>query len=194
VPTQDLVLPPADGGGEATEFDDVGGAAVRVEALKTTACPAIRRGGVHLALQLLGEVDGADLTGVIARRQPCLDAGPAPVGQPLVSHEQLAADSRERLALAAPVAVGVLLDSAADLVQGAVANRTAWDDSGGTPGTYGSPAGVGGPGRGGLASVEEDGGRLDGPLGSAGSVSETQAALAHSCGQGGGTGPGPDPL
>ena len=116
VPAEDLVLPAADGGGEATEFDDVGCAAVRVEAFETTACPAFRRRGVHLAQQLLfGEVGGADLTGGIARRQPCLDAGPAPVGQPLVSDEQLAADPIERLALAAPVAQGFLLYPTADL-------------------------------------------------------------------------------
>jgi hypothetical protein len=59
VPAEDLVFSPADRGGEAAELDDVGGAAVRVEALKTTAGPAIRRRGVHLAQQLLGEVGGA---------------------------------------------------------------------------------------------------------------------------------------
>jgi hypothetical protein len=114
------VFPAADGRGEATEVDDVGCAAVRVEAPETTAGPAFRRRGLHPAEQLLGQVGDADLTGGIARRQPCLDAGPARVGQPLVSQEELTADPMERVALAAPVAQGLLLDSAADLVQGAV--------------------------------------------------------------------------
>src|SRR5947199_1085009 len=52
-------------------------------------------------------------------------------------------------------------------------------------------AGMGGPHRGGLASVEEDGGGLDGPPRPAGSVPETQAAVVDPPGQGRRADPGP---
>ena len=53
------------------------------------------------------------------------------------------------------------------------------------------PAHLGGPHRGGLAGVEEHGGRVDGPPGSCGPVPETQAAFSDPSRQGRGADPGP---
>jgi hypothetical protein len=121
VPAEDLVLPPPDGGGEAAELGDVGTPAVDVEALEPPSSLALRAGGVYLPQQLLGEVGGADLAGGVAGVEPGLNASPPSLGQPFVSDEQLAADPVQRLTLASPVAEGVLLHPAADLVQGGVA-------------------------------------------------------------------------
>ena len=57
--------------------------------------------------------------------------------------------------------------------------KASFEDSGGTPGTYGSPRVCEDLRRGRLAGVEEDGGGVDGPPGSAGPLPETQAPLAR---------------
>jgi putative transposase len=63
--------------------------------------------------------------------------------------------------------------------------KASFDDSGGTPGTYGSPRVWEDLVAAGWKGVEEHGGRLDGTPGPEGPVSEAQAALADPPGQGG---------
>jgi hypothetical protein len=66
-----------------------------------------------------------------------------------VSQEELTADPMERVAHAAPVAQGLLLDSAADLVQGAVGQPDGVeviDDNSGVRQSFGQPTGVAGVG------------------------------------------------
>ncbi len=69
--------------------------------------------------------------------------------------------------------------------------KASFDDSGGTPGTYGSPRVFEDLDRGRLEGVGQHGGRLDGPPGPPGPLPETQAPLADPPGQGSRTDSGP---
>jgi hypothetical protein len=66
------------------------------------------------------DLDVADVGG-----ECCLEAGPLPVGDVFLTRAQDVADPVERVGLAAAVAVDVLLDPAADLVDG---RRAEFDD------------------------------------------------------------------
>jgi len=68
--------------------------------------------------QLLGALPGdLDLDVALVGGERCFQAGPLPVGEVLDAGAQDVADPVERVGLAAAVAVDVLLDPAADLVE-----------------------------------------------------------------------------
>jgi hypothetical protein len=120
VPAEDLVFPAAHGGGEPAEFDDVGLGAVGVEPLEPSTRSWLGPAGVQLPQQFLGQVGGADLALGIAQREGGVDASPPSVGEPFMSDEQVSADAIQRVALAASVTGGVLLDATSDVVEGGV--------------------------------------------------------------------------
>lgn len=92
---EDLGLPGADGLGQSGEFGDLGVGAVSVEGGESAPCGALTGGAVHVSKELLGDESGPDLVLGVAGGQAGLDAGPAPLREPLGPHEQQPADPLE---------------------------------------------------------------------------------------------------
>lgn len=120
VPAQQLGFPPRDRRGEAGELGDFGVGGVLVEAHEASAGVHRVAGVVDGAEQFLGEVGGGDFAVGVAAVEPGQHPVEAAVGETLVAAQQAASDAVERVVAVASMAEGVLLDSAADLVEGLV--------------------------------------------------------------------------
>ena len=104
-------------------------------------------GVVDLAEQLLGEVGGGDLAIGVTAVEPAQDPVEAALGETLMRAQQPASDPVERIAGMATVTERVLLDPAADLIQGLVGEADQMevvdDDRGvGQPAAHGGGVGL----------------------------------------------------
>ena len=113
---QELASPPAQRDAEAGDLGDRAGGQGRDDLLRDG--PAGGRGVLVVGgSDLLGAPPGDfDLDVLLARGERCVQPGTLPVGQVLLPGAQGVADPVQRVALAAPMAGGVLLDPAADVV------------------------------------------------------------------------------
>jgi hypothetical protein len=128
VPAQDRCLPAGDGAGEPFELGHLAAGAVVVEGHDPP--PGLKgvAGKVGVAQQFLGEVGGANLAFGVAGIEPGEHAGEPGGVEAVVASEQPSTDPVERIALAAPVAQGVVLGAVANLVERGVgeADHVKW--------------------------------------------------------------------
>jgi hypothetical protein len=117
VPAQDGCLPAGDGAGEAVELGHVAAGALLVEGDEPPAGLEGVGGDVGVPQQLLGEVGGADLACGVAGVEPGKHPGEAGGIEAVVAGQEPSADPVERVVGAAPVAEGVVLGAAADVIE-----------------------------------------------------------------------------
>jgi hypothetical protein len=113
---EQLRFPGADRPPEPFQFGDAGERAGLVEGVQPLPGPLQVRGGVDVAQFLAGDVGGGDFPVRVAGIQAGDEPGVRLRSQVLRAAEQHPADAVERVAFAAAMAVGVLLDAAADPV------------------------------------------------------------------------------
>ena len=115
---EQLGPPGVDGAGQAVELGDVGVGAVHQPPVQPPLGVVAGLGAVHQPQVLGGDPGGGDLPVDVADVEPGQQPVPGDVGQVFVSAAQDPPDRVQRVALAAAVTQVVLLDPAADIVDG----------------------------------------------------------------------------